>query len=195
METNETSVEQPVKVPSYRSLGLTAKFARSVVDRQAAYAKMKQCKSDVDTATTAIKQFFTEKVMGMEVDPSDEDSFKELVTAAADSGEALCSVTDGKLSWKAGLVPGERSTIDEKELKLAMLDAEIPMATIDKIVKKATKVSRWGEISIELMPTGEKVERKKRAAKKVVKAEKVVAKRKVKKPAAPVSPRATKKRR
>ena len=76
-----------------------------------------------------------------------------------------------------------------------MLDAEIPMATIDKIVKKATKVSRWGEISIELMPTGEKVERKKRAAKKVVKAEKVVAKRKVKKPAAPVSPRATKKRR
>ena len=148
MNTEEAVVneEQLAPLPSYTKLGLARKFATFVVDRQLAASKLSALKHAVDVSTVNIKAAFVEQVLGIDdIDTSDKDSFGELVTEVANTGEAMCRVAQ----YKVGVVPGERSWIDDKLLKLSMLDAEIPLATIDKIITAATKTVKWGEISID----------------------------------------------
>ena len=148
MNTEEQVVqeEQLAPLPSFTKLGLPRKFASLVADRLTASAKLGALKKIVEASTIDIKAAFVEKVLGIEdVDPTDKDSFSDLVAETAQTGESMCRVAQ----YKVGIVPGERSWIDDKLLKLAMLEAEIPLAMIDNIISAATKCTKWGEISIE----------------------------------------------
>ena len=147
MEHTEQGIqeEQLAPLPSFTKLGLPRKFAALVAYRQSASSKLSALKKIVEASTLDIKAAFVEKVLGLEdIDTTDKDSFGELVTEVAQTGEAMCRVAQ----YKVGVVPGERQWIDDKLLKLAMLEEGIPLAKIDKIILAATKCVHWGEISI-----------------------------------------------
>ena len=139
---------QAPPLPSYAKLGLKRSFPGLVDERQGYSADLSALTKKKSAATEAIKQALTEQVLGMEVDPKDEESFKVLVADVAAGGGAACTTKN----WTVKIVPGEKKTIDEGVLIRELLNEGLTLKRAGEIVAAATKTSRWGEISIEAIP-------------------------------------------